>query len=253
MLAWGLAVFTFGLIPPPYAPPSDLGTGLGDTAAHGAAFGVLALLASRLPELCHPPRRLLLGGAGLLLLAGLLEIAQIPVGRAAQLSDWIGGALGILAALGGRGLAALLARRPSPLPCFAGKRVESPAQSPYTGTVGQNPREAGRGSGSMTVMHRYVPVARVAEIPEGKGLRVQVEGHKVVLFHIDGEFHAFEDFCHQGADLSQGVVSEEGDVLCPLHGWRFDVHQGVCSMVPDCRVNRFPVRIEGERLLVGLA
>ncbi len=101
-------------------------------------------------------------------------------------------------------------------------------------------------------MSRYVPVARVSQVPEGAGRKVQVEGKDLVVFNLDGEFYVFLDFCREGADLSKAVVSEEGDLLCPFHGWKFDVREGVCAMVPDCQVRHFPVKIEGDQVLADL-
>ena len=101
-------------------------------------------------------------------------------------------------------------------------------------------------------MTQFIPVAKVADVPEGNGLRAQVKGHKVTIFNIDGEIHVFQDFCREGADLSKAVVSDEGDLLCPHHGWRFDIREGVCTMVPDCKVIRYPVRVEGGQILVGV-
>ena len=101
-------------------------------------------------------------------------------------------------------------------------------------------------------MSRFVPVAQVADVPEGTGRKVRVEGLDLVVFNLDGEFHVFEDFCKEGADLSKAVVSDEGDLLCPYHGWKFDVREGVCAMVPDCQVRHFPVKVEEGRILADL-
>ena len=101
-------------------------------------------------------------------------------------------------------------------------------------------------------MSRYIPVARVSDVPEGVGRKVRIEEKDLVVFNLDGEFYVFEDFCREGADLSKAVVSEEGDLLCPYHGWKFDVREGVCAMVPDCQVRHYPVMVEGDQVLADL-
>ena len=99
-------------------------------------------------------------------------------------------------------------------------------------------------------MSRFVPAVKVSQVPEGQALRVELEGRKLALFRIDGEFHAFDDFCSGGADFGKALVADDGNLLCPHHGWRFDVREGVCSMVPDAKVRSYPVRVEGDTLMV---
>ena len=101
-------------------------------------------------------------------------------------------------------------------------------------------------------MSCFVMAAKISQVPEGRALRVDIEGRKLALFKIDGEFHAFDDFCSGGADFSKAVVSDDGNLLCPHHGWRFDVQEGVCSMVPDAHVTSYPVKVEGDTILVKL-
>jgi len=40
-------------------------------------------------------------------------------------------------------------------------------------------------------------------------------------------------------------------VTCPLHGWEYDVRTGSNTINPAARLSTFPVRIEGDDVLVG--
>jgi nitrite reductase/ring-hydroxylating ferredoxin subunit len=72
----------------------------------------------------------------------------------------------------------------------------------------------------------YQRVARVGEVPDGRGLCVRIDGIDVGLFRVDGEIHAMENRCpHQGDPLSEGVL-EGGIVTCRAHLWQFDVRTG---------------------------
>jgi len=72
----------------------------------------------------------------------------------------------------------------------------------------------------------FVTVARLCEIPSGRGLRVRVNDMEIGIFRVGDTLHALENHCpHAGAPLSEGCL--EGPVLtCTLHGWRFDVRTG---------------------------
>ncbi len=68
----------------------------------------------------------------------------------------------------------------------------------------------------------------------------------------DGSVHCVANRCpHAGGNLAAGHV--EGTVLvCPVHAWRFDVTTGRCPDAPARCVARYPVRVVGNRVEVGL-
>jgi nitrite reductase (NADH) small subunit/3-phenylpropionate/trans-cinnamate dioxygenase ferredoxin subunit len=99
---------------------------------------------------------------------------------------------------------------------------------------------------------RYVTVAQVGTIPEGSGRAFAVEGRMIAVFCQGGEYFAIDDVCpHMGASLAEGYV-EEGVVTCPWHAWRFRVCDGTWCDNPRIKIDRFPVRIEGDTIQVGI-
>ncbi|MFB6135865.1 MAG: Rieske (2Fe-2S) protein [Halobacteriaceae archaeon] len=117
----------------------------------------------------------------------------------------------------------------------------------------------------MASRHR---VARVDDLDEeGARAFAQVEGVEVAVFRVDGEFHAVANHCaHQGGPLCEGELRgrhEVGDdgwdlryddtprtVVCPWHGWRFDVESG--RSVDDERyaVPTYEVEVEDGEVFV---
>src|SRR2546430_3910150 len=52
-------------------------------------------------------------------------------------------------------------------------------------------------------------------------------------------FHAIQNRCpHEGGALSGGTL-DGGDVICPLHGYRFNLETGACSTDPALRAKIF--------------
>lgn len=90
-------------------------------------------------------------------------------------------------------------------------------------------------------------VARVEDISEGKGIVVEAGDRKVLVFNIEGDFHALDSYCaHRGQPLVRGEVVE-GHLLCPWHGNTFDVTTGTCSVSPEESVRTYPVQVrEGQ-------
>jgi NAD(P)H-dependent nitrite reductase small subunit len=99
---------------------------------------------------------------------------------------------------------------------------------------------------------RYVEVARVGDIREGKGRLVRVDARQIALFHVLGEYYAVKNLCpHEGAELWRGPVKGM-ELICPDHGWRFDLSTGKCMRHGDRDLTTYPVKVEGDRILVGV-
>lgn len=92
-----------------------------------------------------------------------------------------------------------------------------------------------------------------AEAPApGAVIEVEVGGRVVCLANVDGELAALDNICpHRLGPLGQGWV-EGCAVVCPLHCWAFDVKTGVAAYPDKGQVAVFPVRVEGESVLVAL-
>ena len=98
----------------------------------------------------------------------------------------------------------------------------------------------------------FQSVARIEDIPEGKGRVVQVGQRKILLLNIEGNFHALDRFCaHRGAPLVEGEVIE-GQLLCPWHGATFDVISGTCSIAHEESVCIYPVEVRGGQVWIGV-
>jgi nitrite reductase (NADH) small subunit/3-phenylpropionate/trans-cinnamate dioxygenase ferredoxin subunit len=64
--------------------------------------------------------------------------------------------------------------------------------------------------------------------------------------------HVIDDTCpHMGASLGSGFV-ENGNVTCPWHFWRFRLADGAWADNPRMGVACYPVRVEGDDVLVQL-
>lgn len=53
-------------------------------------------------------------------------------------------------------------------------------------------------------------------------------GEKILgVMRVGMEFYAFENSCpHRGASLLQANINGQGEIICPLHQYRFDLKTG---------------------------
>jgi 3-phenylpropionate/trans-cinnamate dioxygenase ferredoxin subunit len=98
----------------------------------------------------------------------------------------------------------------------------------------------------------WIKVAPLAELPEGRGVRVDALGHRVALFRIEQAVYAIGDRCsHAEASLAEGELFDL-EVECPRHGSEFDLKTGEPGALPATRpVPVYDVKVEdGEVLLL---
>ncbi|MGH8751891.1 MAG: non-heme iron oxygenase ferredoxin subunit [Burkholderiales bacterium] len=94
-------------------------------------------------------------------------------------------------------------------------------------------------------MAEWVTVARAEELPPGEARVVDVDGTRIAVFNLQGEYYAIEDICtHDGGLLTGGVV--DGDqIICPRHGARFCIKTGAALTAPAYEPTAvFPVRVQ---------
>lgn len=100
---------------------------------------------------------------------------------------------------------------------------------------------------------RTIRLAKVDEIPEGTGREFKIGEQFIALFRDKGQFYALDDMCpHAGAPLNDGPVND-GTVTCMWHGWRFNLHDGICVNLPKGRrVSTYPVTVQDGDVYVIL-
>lgn len=76
---------------------------------------------------------------------------------------------------------------------------------------------------------------------------------RICLALHNGKFFAIQDKCtHSGESLSKGTVNYLGEIICPFHGYRFDLNVGAAcdSSSPDLAT--YPVKTDHCGFFIGL-
>lgn len=106
------------------------------------------------------------------------------------------------------------------------------------------------GDGGTTTATAEHVVGSVAAVRAGQPTKANVGGCRIALFAVGDDIVATQGRCpHAFGPLHDGEV--EGHILtCPWHGWTFDLKTGACDEDPDLTLARYPVRIDGDDILV---
>jgi nitrite reductase (NADH) small subunit len=102
-------------------------------------------------------------------------------------------------------------------------------------------------------MGRLVKVGEVNELESGQGKLVQVDGQDIALFNVGGTHYAMGAGCpHEEGPLHEGEMDGE-TVICPWHGYDFDLRTGECSVDSELRVMTYAVKIHEDNLFIEVA
>lgn len=98
-------------------------------------------------------------------------------------------------------------------------------------------------------MNDWISLLPAADFPVGASRCFLVRETRIAVFRTADGWFAFDDECpHAKAPLSDGWL-EEGCVVCPWHGARFDLGTGEALTPPAVSgVRIFRLRVENETL-----
>ena len=102
-------------------------------------------------------------------------------------------------------------------------------------------------------MREFVRICSASELPgAGQVAEFTVQGQLLCVANIAGAIAVLDGVCpHAGGPLGEGIV-EDGRVVCPWHGYSFDVHTGAAEHEPDMKVAVFQSVLDGGELRARL-
>jgi nitrite reductase/ring-hydroxylating ferredoxin subunit len=109
--------------------------------------------------------------------------------------------------------------------------------------------------------------SKVSDYESADRVITEIKGMEIAVFQKDGTFHAMANYCtHQGGPLCEGGItkpSELGDdgweweydeerscVVCPWHGWRYDIESGENVDHENIRSPTYDVEVEDGSVYV---
>lgn len=98
--------------------------------------------------------------------------------------------------------------------------------------------------------NEFVRVCKVQDLKEEIGKRFLVDDIEVAVFKVNGEIYALSNICpHQKTHLIYDGFIENEKVVCPLHGWMFDLKTG--NMAEGRKgLDCYPVKIIDSEVFV---
>src|SRR5437763_16720053 len=121
-------------------------------------------------------------------------------------------------------------------------------------------------------MSEAIVAALTEAVREGGRVGVDVAGVEIGIFRLDGRLFAWENKCvHAGGPVCQGTLmnrvterldagrrslgdgfADELHIVCPWHGYEYDVRTGRHPADPQARLRRIEVEEDGGEILVRI-
>lgn len=90
-------------------------------------------------------------------------------------------------------------------------------------------------------------------LAEGKPRLLVVRNKKICLTRFNGALLAVQDKCpHNGESLSKGSVNYLGEIICPWHGYRFNLKTGRECLQQSSDLECFPIKENDDGVFIGL-
>ncbi|MEX0774577.1 MAG: Rieske (2Fe-2S) protein [Phycisphaeraceae bacterium] len=101
-------------------------------------------------------------------------------------------------------------------------------------------------------------LCKITDLPaDNRGLYLEYQGRPLAVFrttdgHGHTHVHVLDDRCpHAGGSLSAGALTPQATpgipgatcVICPMHGWPFNIATGQCPDNPAWKVRTYAARV----------
>jgi nitrite reductase (NADH) small subunit len=114
-----------------------------------------------------------------------------------------------------------------------------------TGTIAHN--------GTALPAAPVVALCPLDDLPVGLGRAFRVGERRVAVFRSRaGKVFAVDNVCpHKNGPLAEGMLAGE-NIVCPLHAFRFNAHDGTCDQSSVCAVTTYAAEVRDGTVYLTL-
>jgi nitrite reductase/ring-hydroxylating ferredoxin subunit len=91
-----------------------------------------------------------------------------------------------------------------------------------------------------------------SELAEGYMTAVRVKGKPILLVRQGGVVYGVSNLCpHMGCALQGGILTDYL-VMCPCHGWKFDIRTGEYTENKQTALQTYRCKVEGGKIFIEI-
>lgn len=101
--------------------------------------------------------------------------------------------------------------------------------------------------------HKIADHINEIDFPDNNISLVQVNGKKMCIARYKEEVFAFTNSCpHAGGMMSEGYIDALGNVVCPMHRYKYDMRNGRNTSGEGYYLKHWPVETREDGIYVGM-
>lgn len=82
---------------------------------------------------------------------------------------------------------------------------------------------------------------------------VEVDDKKICLAKFEDKITAFVNKCpHANGNLNEGYIDAKGNIVCPVHFYKFNMQNGKMQSHDDCRLKIYTVEERNDGVYLAL-
>ncbi|MGD6851055.1 MAG: Rieske (2Fe-2S) protein [Candidatus Bathyarchaeia archaeon] len=98
----------------------------------------------------------------------------------------------------------------------------------------------------------FIKNIKDSELAEGAMHATHIRGNQILLAKVGGEVYGVSNRCpHMGCQLQGGTLNDY-IVMCPCHGWKFDVRNGQYTENHLTALTTFKCKVEDGHVWVEI-
>ncbi|HTN37605.1 MAG TPA: nitrite reductase small subunit NirD [Arachidicoccus sp.] len=107
---------------------------------------------------------------------------------------------------------------------------------------------------------KWFLACKAEDVPSNGGVCIKYGEQQIALFYFSNrnEWYATQNLCPHRRQmvLSRGLIgSDNGEpkIACPFHKKTFSLNSGACLNGEECALKTYPVKVENDKIFIGLA
>ena len=84
-------------------------------------------------------------------------------------------------------------------------------------------------------------------------IELEIVGKKICISSLNGELYACAAVCpHAGGKIVNGYIDAAGNIVCPTHRYKFNLHNGRNTTGEGYYLKTYPVQVREDGVFIGL-
>jgi nitrite reductase/ring-hydroxylating ferredoxin subunit len=98
----------------------------------------------------------------------------------------------------------------------------------------------------------FVSSIKENELKENQMKAVRVKGKPILLIRQGGQVFGISNRCpHMGCTFERGILKDYL-VMCPCHGWKFDIRNGQYQEIKDVTLECYRCKIQEGKIYIEI-